>query len=229
MTELELATGSKFWGTDLVDSDTDVCVVTIPTKTEISRQVFSPNNVLLKSTHMSNGKVDRTIISLPHLVHLVVKGSPNAVEIVYSMQSKYGCAYYHHWVNIIYCLDNLVANSNNLRALKIVMDSEARKIDDRDYQTSRKAFSHVLKYIYLSNYLCQSNETLGDDDWVRNNIRKYYQLCEDGVWMGANFARRIFNEFKEATYRADFDSEKDTFHLDRVRLSLFEHMLKLVE
>lgn len=228
MTELELVTGSKLWGTDLPDSDVDVCVVTIPTKMEISRQLFTKNNFLLKSSQVNSGNVDKTVIPLPHLVHLVVRGSPNAVEIVYSMQSEYGLKPSHPWFNIVYCLDNLVTNSNNLRALKIVMDSEAKKISDHDYQTSRKSFSHILKYIYLSNYLGQSKDILGKN-WVRENIQKYDRLCDDGVWMGANFARRTFNEFKDIGYCAGLDSENDTFHLDRVRLFLFEHMLKLAE
>ena len=163
-------TGSKLYGLDTSESDTDIKGIFIPSKKDLLLQkainVFSSNTQ--NKSKNTNQDIDFTIFSIHHFLNKLEKSETHAVEMFYSMFREDTILLQTYEVSVIKDYRSSLV-SINLNPFIKFGDSILKKCRLHDY----KPLSHALRLSYHALDLYQNDFITFPlpDDW-RNNVMK---------------------------------------------------------
>ena len=161
-------TGSKLYGLDTLDSDTDIKGIFIPSKKDLLLQkainVYSANTQ--NKTKNTNKDVDFTLFSIHHFLNKLENQKTHAIEIFYSMFREDTILIQTQEVSIIKNYKSSLANINLDPFIKCG-DSIIKKCKLNNF----KLFSHALRLSYHALELYQNNFITFPlkNEW-RNNV-----------------------------------------------------------
>lgn len=161
-------TGSKLYGLETIDSDTDIKGIFIPSKRDLLLQkainVFSSNTQ--NQSKNTNQDIDFTLFSVHHFLNKLEKSETHAVEMFYSMFREDTILHQTYEVSVIKDYRSSLV-SINLNPFIKFGDSIIRRCKLNDF----KLFSHALRLSYHALDLHQNDFITFPlpDEW-KNNV-----------------------------------------------------------
>lgn len=199
---LEVQVGSRAYGYHTKESDSDVVRVTVPTLEELSKHIVSKQSPLLHSTQRNKDGVDILEIPLPHFLHLLKKGSPNALEVFLLARVQKPIYVSDFWKKIDNRVSWLAYTDRNVSSLYRFTKS---------LSPSRKSFAHLLKTISLVNISIGHDGKISE---ISNRLTEYDKLS-------IQKQSQIFKEKKESfllteDWVTDIVRVSDTYDYDLI-------------
>ena len=218
--------GSKLYGTDGPESDTDYKLIYLPSAEDILLgKTLTSGSKSTSDSNIKNSKedVDTESMSFQKFINLLKKGEQNSLDILFSFTNK-ECVVESHplWDDVIDNIDMLV--SKNIKgAIGFIRSQTNRFIVRGDRMNSVEAILSVLTSLPKEEkvvlYLDKIKDVMSDKPFFEitedSNGSKHISVCERKVPLGIKIKdacaiyKKLYDEYGSRTKAAKNTSGQD--------------------